>query len=153
MSTSPAYAASAWLPLAPNARGWEAHDGVPTSAAIRAVRHRDTGMRSATATPLPSGVGGAVVGIGGDMDVGGDSMARELGQMDPDLDEVEIRTTSASSADREGAPKIGEVHAWGVEDRWGPRAGRWGQGARVYDEEGTEGQAAGRLRWRRGGEK
>lgn len=91
-------------------------------------------------------------------------MAREIGSRSgarPDLDE--ILATGGSKEDveeraeslggpREGAPRIRDVHAWGVEE-WGPRAGRWGQGTRVYDEEGTEGQADGRLRWRRGGEK
>jgi len=123
MSSSATYAASPWLPV--STRGWEADDGALTPPAIRAVRHSELGS------------------------TGVDSMAREMGQERGDLGE----NVSDMPGSRDGAPKIKEVHHWGVEDRWGRKAGRWGMGARVYDEEGAEGQAEGRLRWRRGGEK
>lgn len=32
-------------------------------------------------------------------------------------------------------PKISPVHVWGVVDEWGKRAGRWGKGAKAYEEQ------------------
>lgn len=118
MSTSPSYAASPWLPLSPTARGWEAKVGAPTGAAIRAVRHH-----------------------GGGIGLHDDPMAREAGAKGQEIEppaespvrnSLDVPPEEVTPGPREGAPRIADVHAWGVEDRWGPKAGRWGRGAKVF---------------------
>jgi peroxisome-assembly ATPase len=37
---------------------------------------------------------------------------------------------------RPDSPKLREHHVWGVREDWGPKAGPWGKGAKVY--EGSE---------------
>lgn len=126
MVTSPAYAQEEWLPLASASRGWEAavNKGQVTAPAKRAIIHRGGGLVADT-----------------------DSMAREAGAFKHEVREatapgrsqpaIEPATASVSvsgAGSRTGAPKIKEVHAWGVEDAWGPKAGKWGQGAKAFKE-------------------
>lgn len=44
--------------------------------------------------------------------------------------EVEVR--------RSDKPVLSEAHVWGVREDWGKKAGRWGKGARAYEEEGRK---------------
>lgn len=122
MSRSEAYQKEAWLPL--DERAWEAF-GAETAAAVREPR------RGIFADPMQRSYGGKGMGpiarsrMHNDVI---DSMAAESGAKAPGQQEEPIPPSP-----REGAPRIKEVHAWGVEDRWGPKAGDWGKGASVYD--------------------
>lgn len=59
-----------------------------------------------------------------------DEMAAESGVKAPDGEDVDPRFGS-----RSGAPRFKEVHAWGVEEGWGPKAGKWGKGASAFEKE------------------
>ncbi|GAA6008111.1 hypothetical protein JCM10207_007033 [Rhodosporidiobolus poonsookiae] len=50
--------------------------------------------------------------------------------------EVDVRSPPAPPEMGDERPRIGESHVWGVVENWGKRAGRWGLGARAYDEGG-----------------
>ncbi|BGP12176.1 hypothetical protein JCM10213_004742 [Rhodosporidiobolus nylandii] len=55
--------------------------------------------------------------------------------------EVDVRASSPSSPGRplgEERPKIREEHVWGVIESWGKKAGRWGRGAKAYEEDGKK---------------
>ena len=48
--------------------------------------------------------------------------------------EVDVRPGEAGGkgTGKDGKPIISSVHAWGERDDWGPKAGRWGQGAKAH---------------------
>lgn len=49
--------------------------------------------------------------------------------------ESEARSQHALK-ERPSAPRLKEDHIWGVRDDWGPKAGAWGKGAKVYRKDG-----------------
>jgi len=59
------------------------------------------------------------------------------------LDPADLRAKWPDGTPREGKevdvrgerPVLREEHVWGVCDTWGKKAGRWGQGAKAYEEE------------------
>jgi hypothetical protein len=60
----------------------------------------------------------------------GDDMATEAGsQFGNKYEEPEFEIK------RREPPKLAEYHAWGVEEGWGKKAGRWGKGASVFRKE------------------
>lgn len=116
MSTSPAYAAEPWMPLGPAARGWEhTHvEGETTAPATKSALHR--GGREGLSPKS-------------------DDMAREAGARGPRGEAAHVEEPELQAGPKEGAPRLSEVHAWGVEEGWGKKAGRWGKGASVYRRE------------------
>ncbi|KAL1411127.1 hypothetical protein Q8F55_002077 [Vanrija albida] len=123
MSTSASYAAEPWIPLAPADRGWEG--GAADADTPRAIVHRDTGN-----------------GFRGDDVFAAEAGAAHAHRRRPDRHQASNPVMPEppipeppTPGPRDGAPKIAEVHAWGVEEGWGPRAGRWGRGAKAHDED------------------
>ncbi|GMK55042.1 hypothetical protein CspeluHIS016_0200980 [Cutaneotrichosporon spelunceum] len=111
MSTSPAYAAEAWNPLGAAARGWE-HTHLDAEATAPATR--------ASASPHRGKEGPGLKG---------DDLATESGsRFGLEFEEPEFGI-------RRRPPKMAEHHAWGMEERWGAKAGRWGKGSSVYRKE------------------
>jgi len=52
---------------------------------------------------------------------------------EPLPEENEMKAGSLLSGGRPHPKKIKDEHFWGVREDWGPRAGRWGKGAAVFD--------------------
>lgn len=122
MTRSEAYQAEPWMPL--DERAWEAF-GAETAAAVREPR------RAVYVDPMMRTHGGRgispIVRSRMHADVL-DSMAAESGARAPGG----LQEDPVPVSPREGAPRIKPIHAWGVEDRWGPRAGKWGKGTKAY---------------------
>ena len=43
-----------------------------------------------------------------------------------------ITHANSGTGPRVNPPKIGEQHVWGTQEGWGPKAGKWGQGAGAF---------------------
>lgn len=134
MTTSPAYAAEPWTPLGAGARGWEAHDGSePTSAAQRSSPHVDMRFGLSQGDDAFARESGAA---GAELAAPPEPVARPDVAKAEESAEKNARDSNdgVTPGPREGAPRIADVHAWGVEERWGKKAGRWGRGASAFED-------------------
>ncbi|TXT13692.1 hypothetical protein VHUM_01059 [Vanrija humicola] len=126
MSSSASYAAEAWIPLAPAERGWEGGEAPHARETPRGIVHRDAGSGFRGEDAMAAEAGAAHV----------HRLRRDRHQV---VEEPELPPPDApTSGPRDGAPRIAEVHAWGVEEGWGARAGRWGRGAKAHEEGGEK---------------
>lgn len=111
MTTSPTYAREAWIPLDAKLRSWEKASNSspsPPSPASPALDSATTTTANGSAAPgIPT-----------------DYYAEEAGYSRPSrLADQEIPREP---------PVIKEQHVWGMTDDWGPKAGRWGRGAKAF---------------------
>ncbi|GAA6033705.1 hypothetical protein JCM8097_004391 [Rhodosporidiobolus ruineniae] len=119
-------------PLPSAVRTWETDLSASlasTAAAVSAAapaRH-EVGQKAA----LPSGLGDRLSGVLDPKDL----RAKWPEGMPKQEKEVDVREGRPMGEDR---PKIADSHVWGVIENWGKKAGRWGMGARAYEEEEKE---------------
>ncbi|GAA5914046.1 hypothetical protein JCM6882_001832 [Rhodosporidiobolus microsporus] len=115
-----------------------------------AVRTWETTTNSLFSSPSSSAPQPALHVMGDKADLPSGAEDRLSGVLDPkDLrakwpegtprgeKEVDVRAGAGRPMGEE-RPKIKEDHVWGVIESWGKKAGRWGKGAKAYEEE--EGQ-------------
>lgn len=116
MTTSPTYARETWIPLDAQMRSWEQ----PSAT---------------TVPPLPTGK----VRAGTTTRGAAAAVSSSRGQTEDFADEARysrpLRMAQATEANPREPPVIQEQHVWGVVEEWGPKAGRWGKGAKAYDGE------------------
>lgn len=130
MSTSPAYALEPWIPLEPASRGWEVTDGAVTAAASSRILHRaESGLDRGSDTYATESGSRAL----------GDAFTTDDTSGEPGKD------GARTGGPRENAPHIREQQVWGVEENWGPKTGRWGKGARAYEDDERSGDT---VAWR-----
>ena len=129
-----------WTPLAPALRTWEQSvKPPPPSPAVEQVSRSSMG----TAIPLEGSLD-KVSGVGIDMmrlrypdgmpepvksvsiNRGGPKKGEKI-DMDKVVDTRELNP-----------PVIKEVHAWGVADTWGKKAGKWGEGSKAFEKKKEE---------------
>ena len=102
MTTSSSYTKQDWIPLSKDSRRWEA------------------GRSLLPTSPSLSGPG-PLVSLSEQED-----FATEAGYSRPQFLQ---RPVSDNERD---PPMIKEHHVWGVQDDWGPKSGKWGQGAKAF---------------------
>ncbi|GAA5827955.1 hypothetical protein JCM11251_005665 [Rhodosporidiobolus azoricus] len=132
MSSAEYLVTSTHSPLPSNVRTWETDSSSifssPSATAAQPPLHAvgDKG-------DLPSGLEDRLSGVLDPKDL----RARWPEGMPKAEKEVDVRPGRPMGDER---PKIKEDHVWGVIESWGKKAGRWGKGARAYEEEGERKQ-------------
>ena len=106
MTTSRRYFEEKWIPLDMTARTWEQHH-VP-----------QTDIHNSPTTPRRKQAHAPA-----EQD---EDFAVEAGYSRPHLLQPRV-------IDMDEKPIISEKHVWGMVDGWGPKAGKWGKGAKAHE--------------------
>lgn len=128
MSSAEYLATTTHSPLARELRTWEKSATVTKPAA---------GQPGEVKVRQPAGAMGAKEAFGEGERLSGVLAPDEMRLRWPEgrpATEKEVNVRPGKKGGKDGKPVISSVHAWGERDDWGPKAGKWGQGAKAFEE-------------------
>ncbi|BGP28335.1 hypothetical protein JCM10296v2_000067 [Rhodotorula toruloides] len=127
MSSAEYLVTAEYSPLPSAVRTWEQTvSSSPASLAAQAAAASASPSRHAVGDKVPLPADDRLSGVLDPFDL----RAKWPEGMPAGDKEVDVR--------RQEKPVLSEAHVWGVREDWGKKAGRWGRGARAYEEEGEK---------------